>query len=166
MKTISSVAKRMYGLRPRQVSPAPSTSPTAAPAQTARPATSGSSGFGTKRAAVRSLLRMVRSRSALPSDWQAKWIRRIDPPADQNSPPSAGSGSPATTHRSPSPARTAEPATPAPRRSSHARKPAHRQSRSVRGDSVNGVVTGHHASWGAFDSEEIGPLLKTRRQRG
>ena len=25
---------------------------------------------------------------------------------------------------------------------------------------VNGVVTGHHASWGAFDWEEIGPLLK------
>jgi hypothetical protein len=28
---------------------------------------------------------------------------------------------------------------------------------------VNGVVTGQHKAWGAFDWEEIGPLLKVTR---
>jgi alpha-L-rhamnosidase len=96
-----------------------------------------------------------------PSDWTAKWIRRADPAADQELAavrwlwlPGADaqkvvSGTTAdfryTLHLDAAPTRA----------SLHIVSP---------GDyiaTVNGVVTGHHASWGAFDWEEIGPLLKS-----
>ncbi len=113
MKTISSVAKRMYGTPAASGRPTPSTSPTAAPRSNRRPATSGSSGFGTKRAAVRSLLpHGSKPVCSPPQTGPPNGFAASIPPPTRSSPPSAGSGSPATTHKKSSPAPPLSSATP------------------------------------------------------
>ena len=95
-----------------------------------------------------------------PTDWTAKWIRRADPAADQELAavrwlwlPDADaqkvvSGTPAefryTLHLDEAPMRA----------SLHIVTPGSYVA------NVNGITTGHHDAWSAFDWEEIGPLLK------
>ncbi|HWW97003.1 MAG TPA: alpha-L-rhamnosidase N-terminal domain-containing protein, partial [Edaphobacter sp.] len=95
-----------------------------------------------------------------PSDWTAKWIRRPDPAADQElaavrwlwlpnaDPQKVPSNTTAefryTLHLDAAPTRAS----------------LHIVSPGAYIASVNGVVTGQHKAWGAFDWEEIGPLLR------
>ena len=95
------------------------------------------------------------------SNWTAKWIRRADPAADRELAAVHWLWLPGTDAQKVVSGTTAEfryvlnlNATPM-RASLHIVSP---------GDyiaTVNGVVTGKHKSWGAFDWEEIGPLLKS-----
>src|SRR5271168_1738182 len=96
-----------------------------------------------------------------PSDWTAQWIRRADPAADQELAAVRWMWLPGTD------AQAVPAGTPAEfRYTLHLDAEPMRASLHVvsPGDyvaTVNGVVTGQHQSWGAFDWEEIGPLLKS-----
>jgi alpha-L-rhamnosidase len=95
-----------------------------------------------------------------PSDWHAQWIRRADPVAERelaavrwlwlpdSNPQQVAAGTTAefryTLHLDAAPIRA----------SLHVVSPGGYVV------TVNGVVTGQHKAWGAFDWEEIGPLLK------
>ena len=95
-----------------------------------------------------------------PSDWHAQWIRRADPAAERelaavrwlwlpdSNPQQVATGTTAefryTLHLDAAPTRA----------SLHVVSPGGYIV------TVNGVVTGQHKAWGAFDWEEIGPLLK------
>jgi alpha-L-rhamnosidase len=96
-----------------------------------------------------------------PSDWTAQWIRRADPAADRElaavrwlwlpgaDPQKVAAGTTAefryTLHLDAAPLRAS----------------LHVVSPGAYVMTVNGVVTGQHKAWGAFDWEEIGPLLKS-----
>jgi alpha-L-rhamnosidase len=93
------------------------------------------------------------------SDWHAKWIRRADPAAERElaavrwlwlpgaDPQQVAAGTTAefryTLHLDAAPTRAS----------------LHLVSPGAYIAAVNGVVTGEHKAWGAFDWEEIGPLL-------
>ncbi len=95
-----------------------------------------------------------------PSDWTAKWIRRADPVADQELaavrwlwlPNADAQKVPANT--------TAEFRYTLHLDAAPTRASLHIVSPGAYIAAVNGTVTGEHKAWGAFDWEEIGPLLK------
>ena len=94
------------------------------------------------------------------SDWSAKWIRRADPAADQELaavrwlwlPNADPQKVPANT--------TAEFRYTLHLDAAPTRASLHIVSPGAYIAAVNGTVTGEHKAWGAFDWEEIGPLLK------
>ncbi|HEY1993983.1 MAG TPA: family 78 glycoside hydrolase catalytic domain [Edaphobacter sp.] len=94
-----------------------------------------------------------------PSNWTAKWIRRSDPAADQELaavrwlwlPGADAQKVPADT--------TAEFRYTLHLDAAPTRASLHIVSPGAYIAAVNGVVTGEHKVWGAFDWEEIGPLL-------
>jgi alpha-L-rhamnosidase len=94
-----------------------------------------------------------------PSDWTAKWIRRADPAAEQELaavrwlwlPDADAQKVPANT--------TAEFRYTLHLDAAPTRASLHIVSPGAYIATVNGVVTGQHKAWGAFDWEEIGPLL-------
>jgi alpha-L-rhamnosidase len=95
-----------------------------------------------------------------PSDWTAKWIRRIDPAADQELAAVRWLWLPGSDAQKVVAGTTAEFRYTLHLESAPMRASLHIVSPGAYVATVNGVVTGHHTSWGAFDWEEIGPLLK------
>ena len=95
-----------------------------------------------------------------PTDWHAKWIRRADPAAERELaavrwlwlPGADAQKVPANT--------TAEFRYTLHLETAPTRASLHVVSPGGYVVTVNGVVTGQHKAWGAFDWEEIGPLLK------
>jgi alpha-L-rhamnosidase len=95
-----------------------------------------------------------------PSDWSAKWIRRPDPTAEEELaavhwlwlPNADAQKVPAGT--------TAEFRYTLHLDAAPTRASLHIVSPGAYVATVNGIVTGQHKAWGAFDWEEIGPLLK------
>ena len=95
-----------------------------------------------------------------PSDWQAKWIRRTDPAADRELAAVRWLWLSGADAQKVPVGTTAE-----FRYSLHLDAAAMRASLHIVSPgayvaAVNGVTTGRHTAWGAFDWEEIGPLLK------
>jgi alpha-L-rhamnosidase len=95
-----------------------------------------------------------------PSDWHAKWIRRTDPAADRELAAVRWLWLPGADAQKVPAGTTAE-----FRYSLHLDAAAMRASLHIVSPgayvaAVNGVTTGRHTAWGAFDWEEIGPLLK------
>src|SRR5882757_2419544 len=96
-----------------------------------------------------------------PSDWSAKWIRRTNPAAEQELaavrwlwlPNADAQHDPATT--------TAEFRYTLHLDTAPTSASLHIVSPGAYVATVNGIVTGQHKAWGAFDWEEIGPLLGT-----
>ena len=95
-----------------------------------------------------------------PSDWIAKWIRRSDPAADQELAAVRWLWLPGADAQKVVAGTTAEFRYTLHLEAAPMRASLHIVSPGAYVATVNGVVTGHHASWGAFDWEEIGPLLK------
>jgi alpha-L-rhamnosidase len=95
-----------------------------------------------------------------PTDWNAKWIRHADPAADRELaavrwlwlPGADAQKVPANT--------TAEFRYTLHLDAAPTRASLHIVSPGAYVATVNGTVTGQHKAWGAFDWEEIGPLLK------
>jgi len=96
-----------------------------------------------------------------PSDWSAKWIRRTNPAAEQELaavrwlwlPNADAQHVPANT--------TAEFRYTLHLDAAPTRASLHIVSPGAYVATVNSTVTGQHKAWGAFDWEEIGPLLKS-----
>ncbi len=95
-----------------------------------------------------------------PSDWNAKWIRHADPAAEAELAAVRwlwlpGANAEKVAYGTPAEFRYTLHLDAEPMRSSlHIVSPGNYVA------TVNGVVTGQHKAWGAFDWEEIGPLLK------
>jgi alpha-L-rhamnosidase len=95
-----------------------------------------------------------------PSDWSAKWIRRTDPAAEQELAAVRWLWLPGTDAQHVPANTTAEFRYTLHLDAAPTRASLHIVSPGAYVATVNGVVTGQHKAWGAFDWEEIGPLLK------
>jgi alpha-L-rhamnosidase len=96
-----------------------------------------------------------------PSDWNAKWIRRADPAADRELAAVRWLWLPGADAQQVTSGTTAEFRYTLRLDAAPTRASLHIVSPGDYVATVNGIVTGHHTSWGAFDWEEIGPLLKS-----
>jgi alpha-L-rhamnosidase len=95
-----------------------------------------------------------------PKDWNAKWIRHADPAADRELAAVRWLWLPgADAHKVPANT-TAEFRYTLHLDAAPTRASLHIVSPGAYVATVNGTVTGQHKAWGAFDWEEIGPLLK------
>jgi alpha-L-rhamnosidase len=95
-----------------------------------------------------------------PTDWNAKWIRHADPAADRELAAVRWLWLPgADAHKVPANT-TAEFRYTLHLDAAPTRASLHIVSPGAYVATVNGTVTGQHKAWGAFDWEEIGPLLK------
>ena len=161
MKTISSVAKRMYG------------TPAASPSSDSINITYGGPTlkpqtryfwlvrvWDKKGGSSVSAPAWFETGLLSPSDWIAKWIRRSDPAADQELAAVRWLWLPGADAQKVVAGTTAEFRYTLHLEAAPMRASLHIVSPGDYVATVNGVVTGHHASWGAFDWEEIGPLLK------
>jgi alpha-L-rhamnosidase len=95
-----------------------------------------------------------------PSDWTAKWIRRADPAADRELAAVRWLWLPGTDAQKVPANTTAEFRYTLHLDAAPTRASLHIVSPAAYVATVNGVVTGQHKAWGAFDWEEIGPLLQ------
>jgi alpha-L-rhamnosidase len=95
-----------------------------------------------------------------PSDWQAKWIRRADPAAERELAAVRWLWLPGADAQKVAAGTAAEFRYTLHLDAAPTRASLHVVSPGGYVVTVNGVVTGQHKAWGAFDWEEIGPLLK------
>jgi alpha-L-rhamnosidase len=95
-----------------------------------------------------------------PSDWTAQWIRRADPIAELELADIRWIWLPGADAQKVAAGTTAEFRYPLRLDAAPMRASLHIVSPGAYVATVNGVVTGQHKAWGAFDWEEIGPLLK------
>ena len=95
-----------------------------------------------------------------PSDWHAKWIRRTDPTADRELAAVRWLWLPGADAQKVPAGTTAEFRYTLHLDTAPMRASLHIVSPGAYVAKVNGVATGRHTAWGAFDWEEIGPLLK------
>ena len=95
-----------------------------------------------------------------PSDWRAQWIRRVDAADERELASVHWLWLPNADAKAVAPETTAEFRYPLRLDASSARASLHVLATGSFVATVNGVVTGQHSDFGAFDWEEIGPLLK------
>jgi alpha-L-rhamnosidase len=94
------------------------------------------------------------------SDWHAKWIRRTDPTADRELAAVRWLWLPGADAQKVPAGTTAQFGYTLHLDTAPMRASLHIVSPGAYVAKVNGVATGRHTAWGAFDWEEIGPLLK------
>ncbi|HEX3968152.1 MAG TPA: alpha-L-rhamnosidase, partial [Edaphobacter sp.] len=96
-----------------------------------------------------------------PSDWTAQWIRHTDPAADRELAAVRWLWLPNADAQKVPAGITAEFRYTLQLDSAPMRASLHIVSPGDYVATVNGIVTGQHKAWGAFDWEEIGPLLRS-----